>query len=114
MTIKLYSYPDSIKFDDMENRVVDTSKMKYLHDMDMELTLQKRYSKKWERHIIDFPPELNARLEDIIYEEVPHYNTFLYGTPKFIFEIEIDGKKHYFHNNPWFVGEVFVNGTWGS
>ena len=66
MTVKLYSYPDSIKFDNIENRVVNTSKMRYLHTMDMELTLKKRYSKKWKKYIIDFPPELNASLEDII------------------------------------------------
>ena len=68
MTIRVYSYPYSIKFDNIESRVVDVSKMKYLHDIDMELTLQKRYSRKWKRHIIDFPPELNASLEDMARE----------------------------------------------
>lgn len=111
MIVKVYLYPEGIDFRNDRGRIVYKPKMKYIYNLDIYLTLQKRYSRKWKKYIIDFPPELNSRLEELMGNQMSDkfYNFYLYGLPKFIFEICCDGERHYFHNNPWFVGEVFVS-----
>ena len=110
MNINVYSYPEGIDFRKIETRIAHKSKMKYLYSLDMNLTTEGRYYKKVKKYLITFPPELNNILEQLMEREVEDGRlklpTLVY--PKFIFEIEINDIKHYFHNNPWFVGEVFV------
>lgn len=111
MNINVYSYPEGLDLRRIETRMAHKSRMKYLYSLDMNLTIEGKYYKKVKKYIITFPPELNSILEQLMEREVEEDRlklpTFVY--PKFIFEIEFEGKTHYFHNNPWFVGEVFVD-----
>lgn len=111
MVVKLYLYPEGIDFRKAKDRIVYKSKMRYLYDLDIKLTIQKEYSRKQGRYFVSFPPELNNMLENLMEKQMldKDYNFYLYGLPKFIFEVCCNDKRLYFHNNPWFVGEVFID-----
>lgn len=70
MNINVYSYPEGLDFRKIGTRMAHKLKMKYLYSLDMNLTIEERYCKKVKKYLIDFPPELNNILEQLMEREV--------------------------------------------